>query len=93
MVNKLFIDVETTGLNPFKNKLQLIGTILDDSGFTIIDPMGNVGIFKELLLDIKVLKVGHNINFDLLFLNLNGYRTVGPYFDTQIYFHFQNPLY
>ena len=52
---------------------------------------GNVGIFKELLLDIKVLKVGHNINFDLLFLNLNGYRTVGPYFDTQIYFHFQNP--
>lgn len=41
--------------------------------------------------DELFLKIGHNINFDLLFLNKSSLWTKGPYFCTQIYWHLIEP--
>ena len=85
----LFLDIESTGLNPYKDSLVGIGYAFDDDPVTISYLYDEENIKSLLLTD--ALKIGHNINFDLLFLNQNGFKTKGPYFDTRIFFKILDP--
>ena len=91
----LFCDTETDSLNPYTGKLQMIGFAIDDDKVNIIDMQDKeeylIEWLKDLLYSKDILKVFHHANFDLLFLNLNGFKTCPQYFDTQLYFHIQDP--
>ena len=95
----LTIDVETDGLNPWKDKLVLIGWRVNGQGpvYTIyftdtIISNGDIEEFRRLLADQSVLKRGHNIKFDSLFLAANGFDIVGPFEDTRIMAYAENPF-
>ena len=83
----LYIDTETTGLNPYKDKVVLVGWAVDDSRVSVIEDFTlGIGEFKDNLV------VGHNINFDLLFCHYALIHFVNcEYFDTQIYWHMIEP--
>ena len=88
----LFIDTETTGLNSLTATLVYIGYAIDDKPIKIINHSEGIDMsFCKLLLDKTITKVFHHANFDLLFLNRNGYKTVEPYFDTKIFYHLIDP--
>ena len=44
-MNKLFVDTETTGLNPYKDYLQLIGYANGDGQIEIINFLNHSGLF------------------------------------------------
>src|SRR3990167_408742 len=91
-MNNLYLDIETTGLHPYRDKIYAVGAALNDGPvvtlYTLDAIKDNLG---GVLLDSNVTKVFHNANFDLLFLNRAGIKTLPPYFDTQIYWHLDNP--
>jgi DNA polymerase-1 len=63
-ITKLFIDTETTGLDPHSDELALIQVMAGDQVF-FLDPDQDL---RPLLEDEKILKVFHNAKFDLQFL-------------------------
>jgi DNA polymerase-1 len=68
---KIFLDCETTGLDPFEDKLVLIQIMVGEKVFLI--HLGNMeasdlGLVKTWLADPTLLKIGQNIKFDLKFL-------------------------
>lgn len=93
------IDVETDGLNPWKDKLVLIGYRINGKG-----PVGfiwpandaltspsNVEFIK-MVADPSIIKRGHNIKFDALFLRNSFYPIVGPFDDTRIMAYCESPF-
>ena len=81
----LCIDTETTGLDPFIDKIRLL-QIHTSQGFTFI-----IDLFKfeetESLLSLfenDKLLVLFNAKFDLKFLKANGFKVSGPFFDTML---------
>ncbi len=81
----LCIDTETTGLDPFIDKLRLL-QIHTSQGYTFI-----IDLFKfedteslQSLLENDKLKIFHNAKFDLKFLKTAGFVVNGPYFDTML---------
>ncbi len=46
-----------------------------------------IALFDKVLNDNSVLKIGHNLKYDLLVLLFNGFKLQGPYFDTMIAMH------
>jgi DNA polymerase-1 len=78
-IRRIFIDTETTGLDPYDSDLCII-QINTGMNFYIID-VGTIGIGSELeffysgirsiLEDETILKVGHNLKFDLKFLAIH----------------------
>jgi len=83
----LAIDTETTGLNPYRDKLVLV-QIAAPNTKTIIINLATLTL-KQLkplirLLAGTALKIFHHGKFDWQFLFLNGLKPKGPYFDTQL---------
>jgi DNA polymerase I len=68
---KIFLDCETTGLDPFQDKLVLMQILVGQKVFLIhLDNMGasDLGLVKTWLADPTLLKIGQNLKFDLKFL-------------------------
>ena len=98
------IDVETDGLNPFQNKI--IGVSLADSivraayiplrhSYLGLDPSDQIPpeqAFEVLRKGLagKTL-VGHNLKFDLAFLNAEGFPIPENFFDTMLAVYVLNP--
>ena len=71
-VIKIYLDIETTGLDPEKNRVIMIGVLINKA-YTIISNQDEKVMLKELLGILKnysnACLIGHNIfNFDLPFL-------------------------
>lgn len=63
---------------------------IDIDGNTSLNqlPLDDVrSLFEKLLNDHSVIKIGHNLKYDLLVLVFNGFKVQGPYFDTMIAMH------
>lgn len=75
-LNRLFIDTETTGLDPFTSNLILVQILAGTTGFLINVPkITGTGTqttswrnIQRILEDKAILKIGHNLKFDLKFL-------------------------
>jgi DNA polymerase-1 len=98
------IDTETTSKHPMEAKLVgLSFSYMDDTGFYI--PIGHtlpndieqpekeeiLRIFKPILENPEIQKVGQNIKYDYIVLANYGIRLAGIVFDTMIASHLLNP--
>jgi DNA polymerase-1 len=98
------IDTETTGLDPMRADLVGLSFSYEkDAGFYI--PVGHtnnsgiqmpkkedlLGIFKPLLENPDIAKVGQNIKYDFIVLARYGIEIKGIVFDTMIASHLLNP--
>jgi len=81
---KLFIDTETSGLDPHGDELLLIQIKAGDSVFVIDAAKADLSLVKKILEDAKVLKVFQNGIFDIKFLKKNLDCEVQNIFDTMI---------
>lgn len=96
----LTLDLETTGLDWQTDKILLIGYSFDASSES--DFMKGViqfvpgdednEIFREWLKDPEVIKRGHNIKFDILFLINNGYEVNGTFDCTSVLSYLEDPF-
>lgn len=86
----LTLDIETTGLSVTKDSIIHIGFSVD--GGPTCPESGNKALFVELLADKDVIKRGHNIKFDVLFLKKYGYTVNGPLDDTRILAYLNDPF-
>ena len=91
----LVFDLETTGLDKTKDKIILIGYKINNHISDIIIPNENSeswNLFFSYLKDENILKVGHNIMFDIGFLEEKGCTVSGPIFDTMIAYYQKYPF-
>lgn len=86
-VEKIGIDTETTGLDPYTSKVRLIQIAIAKHPVFIIDLAALEKIkltpLKHLLAS-NCLKIGHNLKFDLMMLATAGLNLAPPYFDTYL---------
>lgn len=85
-------DTETDGLDP--RTARLVGLSISFAAgtgwYVPIDPASarptppELEPFRKILADPAVLKIGHNLKFDLSILRWHGVRVEGPFFDTMI---------
>ena len=79
----IVIDIETTGLDPRRDKLHGVGVSTEEDGAQYYGHDSfDSSEFRSWLNDPSVAKVGHNVRFDLSFLLQLGYHINGPIFDT-----------
>lgn len=85
MKETLYIDLETTGLNPFVNKLHGVGVALNDAE-PVYYPADQIPFWvRQKVADECVAKVGSNIRgFDMNFLAHQGWTVRGPLYDTAL---------
>ena len=78
------LDIETTGLDPFKDDLLLIQ--LGTKAHTLIVDCRELGdeinLVAPLLASEDFGKLGHNLSFDCYFLEVKGLKVRGPLIDT-----------
>ena len=95
---KISFDTETTGIDA--NLAELVGLsfcIKEGEAYYVPVPEDKkeaikiCKIFKSILEDPKVLKVGQNIKYDILMLKWYEVHVVGPYFDTMIAHYLVEP--
>lgn len=86
---KLIFDLETEGLDPFRKDLNIkcIGTTNRAYTGYVTDNLDKV---KKLLNDPKIVKIGHNVKFDMKWCNTRGLRVRGPIRDTMVEAHLLN---
>lgn len=81
------VDLETTGLDPFKDKIRLVQLAIADHPVVLIDffkiPPAERSSLKSLLQG-KAIKVLQNGKFDLKFLCQAGLPVTGNLFDTML---------
>lgn len=86
--NVIGIDIETTGLNPRKDKIRLIQIAIKEKPVYIFDveKIGANGLskLKEMLNEQSKIKIFHNSKFDLKFLYCNGIVVEENIFDTML---------
>lgn len=86
-VEKIGIDTETTGLDPYLNQVRLIQIAIAKHPIFIIDlaalEKSELTPLKHLLAS-NCLKIGHNLKFDLMMLATAGINLAPPYFDTYL---------
>ena len=91
-------DTETTGIDA--NTAQLVGmafSFKEHTGYYVPVPEDKkeaeeiVGIFKPVLENPDILKVGQNIKYDLLIMKWHGVELRGKYFDTMIAHYLLEP--
>ena len=80
------IDCETTGLDPYTSKVRLLQLAIANRPTLVIDleAIEDLSILHSLLDNNKILKVGHNLKFDLMHLKVAGLPLSGPFFDTYL---------
>ncbi len=90
-VSKVFIDTETTGLDPYSAELVLVQIMAGEKVFVINvksagpDQLG-FSILRRILEDQAILKIGHNLKFDIKFLKRHLFPdlTIRNLFDTYL---------
>lgn len=84
---RLFVDTETTGLDPYQSKLLLVQIMTFESVF-VYDftqlPIDRVKSFKSLLTDPSIIKVFQNASFDIKVFYHFGKYVVDPIHDTRV---------
>lgn len=90
-VSKVYLDTETTGLDPHSAKLILLQIMAGDKVFVIdVQRTGpahpGFSILRRILEDKAILKIGHNLKFDIKFLKRHLFPdlTVRNLFDTYL---------
>jgi DNA polymerase-1 len=90
-VNKVFIDTETTGLDPYAAELVLVQIMAEDQVFVInvksvASDHPGFSILRRLLEDQAILKIGHNLKFDIKFFKQQLFSdlTIRNLFDTYL---------
>lgn len=83
------VDIETTGLNPWKDRILGVAGAWYSGGNLIkkywpFDPAGNDAVPRQWLADPTITKLGHNLRFDVKFLRVNGVTVDGPWQDTKL---------
>lgn len=81
------IDVETTGLNPWRDRLLGVSITEENLRSTYYPYAGPDAVApfpREILADPAVIKVGHNIRFDIKWLEVNYIPVRGPIEDTKL---------
>jgi len=80
----VFIDCETEGLNPYRHKCHGLGIAFEEDSYAyyLIEEVPEH--VRDLLKDPEVAVCGHNLNFDKLFLAVNGFEINGPLADTKL---------
>ena len=96
MPNTIFLDIETTGLNPFKDTIRCIAYQINDGPIYCFTPDDDdeLNNFKAYLQNLDSLYIGgHNIGFDIKFLFQAGIIKKIPslYIDTKLLYHSTNP--
>jgi len=85
-VDRLALDIETTGLDPNTDRLRLLSLAFPDGTVAVIDlfafsaPTAAFEVLRPRLEQVEL--VGHNLAFDLAFLGRLGLRLARPPFDT-----------
>ncbi len=84
--SEIVIDTETTGLNPFEDKLVGVGFCVKagEASFVPAELLRQSEDLKNILANEKIKKIGHNIKFDLEVLSANNLALSPIYFDTMI---------
>jgi DNA polymerase-1 len=85
--NHVVFDLETGGLDPFAedSKIYCIGTSVENRVGYVTD--WGAPKIKEILENPAILKVGHNIKFDIKWARQHGVQTKGKIFDTMVAAH------
>ncbi len=93
----LCFDTETSGLNPFQD--QIIGiafSIANKEAYYV--SLNSEDIAKEFILKLntvfsnpEIIKVGHNLKFDIHFVSKYGAEVKGPFFDTMVAHYLLKP--
>jgi DNA polymerase-1 len=81
------LDCETTGLDPFKNRVRCLQIAVPKQPVIIVDLDAIAPNKLELLRSLfasNCLKVGHNLKFDLMMLLRSGLPVSPPLFDTYL---------
>ena len=91
-VSKFVIDLETTSLNTREAKILCVAiSFAEGTGITIpwdlLSKNDDCYIKFYNLMKKEVLKIGHNIKFDIEVLEANSLEVNGPFFDTMIASH------
>lgn len=81
------VDIETTGLNPRKDKIVGVAVYDGEQGKYFEDFKS----LKPFLENTSTAKIFHNAPFDVLFLKLNGIEVGGEIHDTMILSHLHDP--
>lgn len=105
-VTDIVIDIETSGLNLAKDHICGIG--INAIGKNIYIPIAHDNLLArqvtlvearnalEPILDSTIVKIGHNLTFDIPFLILQGFKVSGPFTDTRLLareFHKRDKIY
>jgi DNA polymerase-1 len=87
-VDRVAVDIETTGLNPNTDRPRLLSLAFPDGTVAVIDlfafpdPTTALEVLRPRLEQVEL--VGHNLAFDLAFLGRLGLRLARPPFDTML---------
>lgn len=84
------IDTETTGLDPYTNKLRLIQLAIPEQTFIIDCFKVAIKPLAKLFDNPDLVVIGHNLSFDLKFLQRAGVKTKCKLFDTMIAYKLLN---
>jgi DNA polymerase-1 len=90
-------DTETTGLNVFTDRLiGLALSVNEKEAFYVNCTDDNfskelVKYLSELFIDPTIIKIGHNLKFDMEVLSKYGAEFSGPYFDTMVAHYLLKP--
>lgn len=91
-------DIETTGLDALRAELVgLAFSYAPSKGYYVVFPEDFeqtrqlLAEFKAFFEDSRILKVAHNLKYDLKVLHKYGVRPVEPFFDTMIAHYLINP--
>jgi DNA polymerase I len=81
----LFFDIETTGLDPWDDRIITLQHKLGDGPTTVTDCRRGVPLdIRRMLADPSILKVGHNVAFDLMFLRVAAGIAASNVWDTML---------
>jgi DNA polymerase-1 len=93
-------DTETTGIDPLSAELVGMSFALQEGEACFLPVSGKkeeaqktVHLFKEVLEDKTILKIGQNLKYDMNVLKKYQIRVAGPLFDTLIAHYLINPEY
>lgn len=78
----LFLDIETTGLDPYDSDIALIQLLPEVGNPILIQNINEIGKFKDILE--RNLIIGHNLKFDTKFLKYHCGINITNIFDTYL---------